>query len=75
MPSAADSLGKMLVLAGAALVLAGLLVLAGRYFRLGPLPGDFVWTGRGWQVAFPLATCIIVSLVLTLILNVVFRRR
>jgi low affinity Fe/Cu permease len=70
-----EVLGRLLVVAGVVLVVAGLLVLWAKPLRLGGLPGDFSWSARGWQVYFPLATCIILSLVATLVLNLVFRRR
>lgn len=68
------SLGRLLIGAGAVLVVVGLLVLWGRFPKLGSLPGDFTWSGRGWVVAFPLATCIILSVLLTLVLNLFARR-
>lgn len=68
-------LGRLLIVAGLVLVAAGAVVLWGRLVRLGSLPGDFTWSGRGWQVSLPLATCVILSVALTLILNLLARRR
>lgn len=70
-----DTVGRFLVGAGIALVIVGLLVMWGRTLRLGSLPGDFTWSGKGWQVSLPIATCIIISVVLTIVLNLVARRR
>ena len=39
----------------------------------GPLPGDIHWRGRNWSFHFPVATCIVVSIVLTVIVNLVLR--
>ncbi|NBB84645.1 MAG: DUF2905 family protein [Bacteroidetes bacterium] len=66
------SLGRLLLVAGLALaLLGGALLLAGRLPGLGDLPGDFRWeTERGTSVYMPLGTMIIVSLVLTILLNV-----
>ncbi len=74
MQTSTDALGRLLVGAGIALVIVGLLVLWGRFLRLGSLPGDFTWSGRGWQVTVPIATCIVLSIILTLVINLVMRR-
>lgn len=62
-------LGRVLILFGAALILAGLVVtvLARAHLPLGRLPGDMQWRGRGWSVSFPLATSILLSVLLSLI--------
>ncbi len=64
-----QSLGRSLILIGAVLLIFGvLLVYSGRLpLRIGRLPGDFVWRGRNSVFYFPLATSILVSLVLSLI--------
>ena len=71
-------LGKMLLLLGGALVVIGaLLYFGGRLpFRLGRLPGDVVWRGEHTTLYFPIVTCIILSLALSLLLWFVghFRR-
>ena len=61
--------GKVLMILGGFVFVAGLLV----YFSdrlpflksVGRLPGDMSWKGEGWQVHFPLATSILLSLLLT----------
>ena len=69
-----SSVGKFLVVAGVVLVVLGLVVLAaGRIPYLGKLPGHLRWEGENWTVYLPLTTCIILSIVLTLILNLVVR--
>ena len=69
-----DSLGKMLLVAGGVLVLLGIiLVLAPNVPFIGRLPGDLVFRRGGLTLYFPLVTMILVSLGLTLILNLVFR--
>jgi hypothetical protein len=64
-------MGKLLVLAGAALVVLGLLVMAG--FPLFRLPGDFTVRRGPVTFYFPLVTSILLSVLLTLIL-MFFRR-
>lgn len=70
-------LGKLLIGLGAVIVVAGIvLMLLGRTnLPLGRLPGDFVYRGKNTTVYFPLATSILVSLVLTVVLYVVARWR
>ena len=68
------SIGIMLILAGFALVAAGLLfMLAGKIPWLGHLPGDINYRGKNWSLSFPLATCVLASILLTILLNIVLR--
>ena len=62
-------LGKMLlVLGGVIVVIGAALLLAGRFnLPLGRLPGDIVYRGRNTVFYFPLATCILLSIVLSLL--------
>ena len=71
-----NQLGRSLVLLGIALVALGaLMMLAGRLpFRIGRLPGDIVVKGRNSTFYFPVVTCLLVSVVLTL-LSWLFSRR
>jgi hypothetical protein len=68
-------LGKLLVVLGGIVVLAGLvLMLAGRaHLPLGRLPGDIVYRGKNTTFYFPLATSIILSVVLSVILYLIGR--
>jgi len=70
-------LGKVLVLLGALLMVAGVVaVLLGRtHFPLGRLPGDFLYRGKNTTVYFPLATSVVVSVVLSVVLWLVSRWR
>ena len=65
--------GRMLVFAGVALAAIGALVwLAARPgglpLRLGRLPGDIVYQGKHGLVYFPVVTCLLLSVALTLVL-------
>ena len=70
-------IGKALVIVGAVIIVFGLvLMLAGRFnLPLGRLPGDITWRGKNTVVYFPIATSIIVSIVLSLILYLISRFR
>jgi ribose/xylose/arabinose/galactoside ABC-type transport system permease subunit len=73
-----SDLGRILVGFGFLLIIVGvILIFAGRFnLPLGRLPGDFSWKGRGWAVSFPLASSIVISVVLSLLLWLIshFRR-
>jgi hypothetical protein len=45
------------------------------HLPLGRLPGDLQWHGRNWSVSFPLATSILLSVLLTLLLWIFGRFR
>lgn len=68
--------GKWLIAIGGIIVLmGGVLVVLGRVgmFRL---PGDFEFGSKNWQIYLPIARCVLISLILTLILWIIsyFRR-
>jgi hypothetical protein len=69
------SLGRMLITFGLLVVAAGVLVtLGGRLpFRLGRLPGDIYIQGKNGAFYFPLATCLLVSMLISLVLWIVRR--
>ena len=69
------SMGKVVIAIGAVMVLLGaLLMLAGRVnLPLGRLPGDIVYRGKNTVFYFPLATSILLSVVLSLIFYIIGR--
>jgi hypothetical protein len=70
-------LGKVLVVIGLVAIVAGLaFILLGRAnVPLGRLPGDIVYRGKNSTFYFPLATSILVSVVLSLVLYLIGRFR
>jgi hypothetical protein len=70
-------LGKLLVLLGGTIVIVGLaLILVGRTnLPIGRLPGDIVYRGKNTTFYFPLATSIMVSVVLSVLLYMIGRMR
>lgn len=70
-------IGKMLVVLGIAIAAAGLVfILLGRTnLPLGRLPGDILYRGKHTTFYFPLVTCILLSVVLSLVLYLVGRFR
>ena len=66
------AIGRTLVLVGLVIAALGLvLALADRVPFLGRLPGDISIGGDGWAIYVPIATMIVLSLFLTLALNLV----
>jgi hypothetical protein len=72
-----SDLGKLLIFLGGTIVLVGIVVvLLGRlHLPIGRLPGDIVYRGKNTTVYFPLATSILLSVVLTLLLYAVGKWR
>ena len=65
-------LGRVLVLIGAVILIFGvLLVLADRIPFIGRVPGDITIRGDGWTIYAPLATSIVLSVLLTAVLGLV----
>ena len=70
-----DSFGKLLMLLGVVLLVAGaLFYFGGKFFSLGNLPGDIHIERGNFSFHFPVVTSIIISIVLTIILNLIARK-
>jgi hypothetical protein len=70
----ATALARLLVVVGLGLVVLGAVVYGlGRVVDLGSLPGDITYEQNGTRVYVPLTTMLVVSLVLTLLVNLVLR--
>jgi len=70
-----QTIGRSIMLAGGVVFLVGLAIYAfGRlHLPLGRLPGDIVYQRGNFTCVFPLATSILLSIVLTVILNLLSR--
>jgi len=62
----APVMGRFLIAAGVVLIVLGLLSYVLPLFRL---PGDIRYEGEHFKVYVPIATCIIISIILTLLFN------
>jgi hypothetical protein len=63
-----------IVLGIAFLVIGGLIFLLGKFnLPLGRLPGDIRIEGKQGSIYFPLTTCILMSIVLTVLVNLILR--
>jgi hypothetical protein len=68
--------GRVLIALAVVLLVLGLVVSLGERLpiRLGRLPGDFVYRGKNTTFYFPLATSLLLSVVLSLVLWLFSRR-
>ncbi|MEL7566522.1 MAG: DUF2905 domain-containing protein [Dehalobacterium sp.] len=70
-----QSLGRVMVGIGALLFIAGLIMMGlGKFFNFGSLPGDIVYEKGNFTFYFPIVTCIILSVIFSLILKLFFRK-
>ena len=69
--------GKLLMFLGGILLAAGLvfIFLGKTNLPIGKLPGDIVYRGKNTTVYFPLATSILLSVVLTVVMYIIGRFR
>lgn len=69
-----ESIGRLLLYLGGGLVVMGLvLVVLGRVVDLGSLPGDVSYKGENVRIYVPIGTMLVVSIVLTVLLNLLLR--
>lgn len=70
-----SSMGKILMVLGAVLfVMGALLAFSVKLPFLGHLPGDIAVQRKGYSFYFPVVTCILLSIVLSILLNLFSRR-
>ena len=72
---AVESLGRMVLYIGIILVLiGGFFILMAKIPWFGRLPGDIVYRHGGVTIFFPITTMVLVSVILTVLMNIVWRR-
>jgi hypothetical protein len=74
MPDGSGLLGRLLLVIGVVIAIAGLLLMAGRSLPFGRLPGDISGSRGGVSFYIPLGTSLVLSVVLTVVLNLFLRR-
>jgi uncharacterized membrane protein len=62
-----ENIAKILIFAGAVLILAGIAFFVLGKMGMSRLPGDIETGGKNWKVYFPITSCIVISIVLTLV--------
>ena len=69
-----EGLGRIIIIVGVILVVLGLiLAFGGRLPLLGKLPGDILIRKDGFTFYFPVVTLLLLSVILTLIINFIWR--
>lgn len=68
-------IGKFLILIGLFLIITGIVLWLGPKIPwLGKLPGDIHFQGKNIRIIFPLATCLVLSIILSIILSFFSRK-
>ncbi|SFP93899.1 DUF2905 domain-containing protein [Salibacterium halotolerans] len=71
-----NDIPKLLIGLGIVLVLTGLIwQVGGKYIPLGRLPGDIIIKNENTSFYFPIVTCIVVSIILSLVFYIIGRFR
>lgn len=63
-----EQFGKILLFFGIAIALVGIIIILLGHVGLFKLPGDLEFGGKNWKVYIPIASCIVISVVLTLLM-------
>ena len=66
--------GRFLVIAGAVILVLGLVFLMSDKLPIGRLPGDLKFGGDKFRIYIPIATCVMLSVLITLIVNFFSRK-
>lgn len=68
------TLGNVLIITGILTVILGLVLkFSGKFMRIGKLPGDVVIQKGNFTFIFPVVTCLLISLILSLLLYLIFK--
>ena len=70
-----SQLARFLIVGGCVMAGIGVLLLWVERLGLGKLPGDFLWKRKNTTVYFPMMTSLLVSVLLTVLLNLFLRRK
>ncbi|MBO8140052.1 MAG: DUF2905 family protein [Thermosipho sp. (in: Bacteria)] len=65
---------KIMIITGLIFLIMGILMFLMEKVKLFPLPGDIIIRKKSFVIIIPITSMIIFSLILTLILNLIFRR-
>lgn len=68
------SMGKTIFIIGIIMTLLGLVIILGSKLGFGKLPGDLFFKRNNVTIYFPLATSVIISIMLSIVLNIFFRK-
>jgi hypothetical protein len=66
--------GKFLVIAGVVIFVLGLVFMMSNKLPIGRLPGDLRFGGDHFRIYIPIATCVLLSIIITVIVNFYSRK-
>jgi len=66
--------GRFLIIAGTVIVVLGLVFLMADKIPIGRLPGDLKFGGERFRIYIPVATCVLLSVIITLVVNFFSRK-
>ena len=66
-------LGYIMIAVSGLLAIAGTVLILTDKLPAGRLPGDIEVSGKNWSIRFPVVTCLVVSVVVTLLINAIIR--
>lgn len=66
-----QQLGKLILLTGIVISIVGVVIILLSKTGLFKLPGDMYFEGKNWKVYFPVVSCLVISIVLTVILWII----
>jgi hypothetical protein len=69
-----DEVGRFLIIAGVVVVVVGMIFMVSDKLPIGRLPGDFSFGSGRFKIYIPIATSILLSILITIILNFFSRR-
>jgi hypothetical protein len=69
-----EQLGKALIAAGLVLAVVGAIFLFGKSIPLGKLPGDIAVQKGNFTFYFPIVTCAVISIIVTIIFFIIGKR-
>ena len=69
-----EQLGKALIVSGVVLIVAGVVFLSGKSIPLGRLPGDINIQKGNFTFYFPIVTCAVISIIVTIIFFIIGKR-
>lgn len=69
-----ESIGRIIITIGGLLIIIGILITLGSKLGLGRLPGDIFIKKGNFTLYFPIITSIVISIILTILANLFFRR-
>ncbi len=69
-----STVGRLLLATGLAIALVGGFLALGGRLPFGRLPGDISLQGQSGGFFFPVVSCVVISIVLTVVINIVIRR-